>query len=87
MEKKEKKEAVAEAPISVAGVAIIPVTRVSVNCWRSKHGASFFGFKHPTSIVVVSPTARWAVGTDGESIPLEKLIQEVPDIKEKLESL
>ncbi len=82
----EKKEIVLGDPISVAGITLIPVTKVSVNCWRGKHGASFFGFKHPTSIVMVSPTTRWALGIEGESISLDQLMQEVPDIKEKLES-
>jgi len=83
----EKKEVVAGDPISISKVTLIPVTKVWANYWRGKHGTSFFGFKHPTYIVVVSPTATWAIGIDGESIPLEKLMQEVPDLKEKLDSL
>jgi len=81
-----KKEVVVDNPVAVAGVTLIPVTRVSLNCQRGSHGISFFGVKRPVSVVIASPSAKRAFRITGEEISLDQLVQEVPSIKEVVEA-
>ena len=81
----EKKEVRIENSVAVAGVTVIPVTKVSLNYWRSNSSISFFGVKQLVSVVVVSPLAKKAFRITGEEVSLDQLIQEVPGIKEILE--
>ncbi len=83
----EKEEVEIGSPVVLAGVILIPVTRTSLNSWGGKRGVSFFGFKKPVTVVVVSPTGKRALRTTGEAVPLDQLIQEVPRIKEVLEGI
>ncbi len=83
----EKEEIRIEAPFAVAGVTLVPIVKTSVNYWHSKGRLSFFGTKQPVSIVVISPQAKKAFHINGEEIPLDQLINEVPGIKEVLEEL
>ncbi len=77
-----KKEVAVGHPVAVAGVTLIPVTRVSLNCQGGSYGISFFGLKQPVSVVVASPSAKRAFRITGEEISLEQLIEEVPSIRE-----
>lgn len=83
----EKEEISIEAPVAVAGLTLIPVVKTSLNCWHRKGWFSFFGTKQPVSVVVVSPQARRAFRIDGEEIPLDQLMKEVPGLKETLERI
>ena len=83
----EKKEAVIANPIAVGAVTLIPVAEVSLNCWRSGGGISFFGAKQPVSVIVVSPAAKRAFRITGEEVQLDQLIREVPGMKEILEGI
>ena len=83
----EKKEVAIGSPVAVAGVTLIPVTKVSLNSWRGKRGVSFFGFKQPVTVIVVSPTEKRAFRATGEEVPLDQLIQEAPSIKEILAAI
>lgn len=83
----EKKEVEIGNPVTVAGVTLIPVIKVSLNYWRSNGSVSFFGVKQPIGLVVVSSSARRAFRITGEEVPLDQLIQEVPRIKEVLEGI
>lgn len=80
----EEKKIAAEPPIKVAGVTLIPVTRVSLRYWSAKGGVSFLGVKQPMAVVVVSPSAKRAFRITGEEISLEELIKEAPNLKEML---
>ena len=80
----EKKEVEIGNPVTVAGITLIPVARVSLHCWQSSHHFSFFGIKQPIAVAVVSPGASKAFRITGEEISLAQLIQEVPEIKERL---
>ena len=82
MEKKE--EVVIETPVTAGGVTLIPLARVSLNCWHGNRGVSYFGVKQPTDVVVVYPSGKRAFRITGEEVSLDRLIQEVPDIKEAL---
>jgi len=83
----EKKEVKIGNPVTVAGVTLIPVVKVSLNYWRGNGSVSFFGAKQPIGVVVVSPSAKRAFRITGEEVPLDQLIQEVPGIKEVLEGI
>ncbi len=83
----KKKEVNIAKPVTVAGVTLIPVTRVSLNYWHGYGGLSFLGSKQPLGVVIVSPSTRRAFRITGEEISLDQLTQEVPDIREALEEI
>ncbi|MBA7668113.1 hypothetical protein ES703_76217 [subsurface metagenome] len=83
----EKKEVEIGNPVTVAGVTLIPVIKVSLSYWRRNGSLSFFGAKQPIGVVVVSPSAKRAFRITGEEVPLDQFIQEVPGIKEVLEGI
>ena len=78
----ETKEAVINNPVTIAGVTLIPIVRVSQSYWHGNSGISFIGFKQPVSVVVISPSVKKAFRVTGEEVPLDQLIQEVPGVKE-----
>ena len=80
----EKKEVEIGSPVTVAGVTLIPVIKVSLNYWRRNGSLSFFGVKQPIGMVVVSPSGKRAFRITGEEVPLDQFIQEAPRIKEVL---
>ena len=80
----EKKEVGIGNPVAIAGVTLIPVTKVSLNYWHSNSGILFFGVKRPVGVIVVSPSEKRAFRISGEEVSLDELIQEVPGIKEIL---
>ena len=82
MEKKEEIEI--GNPVAIAGVTLIPVTKVSLNYWRSNRGISFLSIKQPLSVIVVSPSEKRAFRITGEKVSLDELIQEVPGMQETL---
>lgn len=81
----EEKKVAADDPVSIAGVTLIPVTRVSLHHWSIKGGASFLGIKQPVAVVVVSQSTKKAFRITGEEVSLEELIKEAPNLKEILE--
>ncbi|MFC1932317.1 hypothetical protein ACFLXU_01635 [Chloroflexota bacterium] len=83
----EKEEIKIEAPFDAAGVTLVPIVKTSLSYWQGKRCLSFFGTKHPVSMIVVSPQAKKAFRINGEEISLEQLIKEAPGIKEILEGL
>ena len=83
----EREEVGTDNPVLVAGVTVIPVTKVSLNCQRHGGGVSLFGLKQPVSVVVASPSQKRAFRITGEEIPLDQLIQEVPAAKEAVEGI
>ncbi|MBA7695080.1 hypothetical protein ES703_103701 [subsurface metagenome] len=83
----EKEEIRIEAPVTVAGVTLIPVVKASLSCWHRKGRLSFLSTTQPISVVVVSPQARRAFRINGEEVSLDQLTKEVPGIKEILDSI
>ena len=47
----EREEVGTDNPVLVAGVTVIPVTKVSLNCQHHGGGVSLFGLKQPVSVV------------------------------------
>ncbi len=73
-------------PISVKGITIIPVVKLSLH-YSFTAGISIFSTKQPIAAVMVSLSQKKAFKISGEEMPLEQLIQEVPQIKETLERI
>ena len=74
-------------PVKVAQITLIPVVEVSLNSWSDKNRCSCFGTKQPLSLVVVSLLGKRAFRITGEEIPLDKLLEETPSIREALEAI
>ena len=83
----ETKEIKADSPVTIAGVTLIPITKVSLNCQGCRGGVSFFGVKYPVDIVLVTSSAKRAFRITGEEVPLDQLIQEVPSMREVVEAV
>ncbi len=83
----EKKEVTIINPVTVAGVTIIPVSKVTINHWHSRQGIAFYGSAEPESIIIVTPSAKRAFHITGEEITFDQLAQEIPDIRETLEEI
>ena len=77
----EEKKIDINEPISVAGLTLIPVVKISTNLWSTRMGEAFLAIKHPVAIVVASPQAKRAYRITGEEVSLEELMQEVPGLK------
>ncbi len=80
----EREEIRIEAPVTVAGVNLIPIVKVSLNYWHRKGSFSLFGNKQPVNIIVISPLGTRAFRINGEEVSLDQLMEEVPGIKETL---
>ena len=80
----EKKEITIVNPVTVAGLTLIPVSKVTTSCWHGKRGIAFSGSKQPVSIVIVSPSMKRAFRITGEEIDLEELVREFPAMAERL---
>lgn len=80
----EKKEVTIVNPVTVAGLTLIPVSKVTINCWHGKRGFAFSGSMQPDSIIIVTPSAKRAFRITGEEINFDQLVKEVPEISKKL---
>ena len=80
----DRKEVSIEKPLAVNGVTLIPIVEVSLNYRRGKGSISFFGIKQPIAVVVVSPSSRTAFRISGEEVPLDQLMQEIPNLRQIL---
>ena len=76
-----------ENPVTVAGVTLVPVTRVLSHHWCREHIFSCFDIKQPVGVVVGSPSGKKAFRLTGEEISLDQLVTEYPDIKEAVEKI
>ena len=83
----EQKEIEIGTPIVVAGITLIPVSKVSVNYWHANGAVSSLGVKQPVGVVVASLSGKRAYRITGKEIPLDQFVQEVPEIKEVLEGI
>ncbi len=80
----KKKEVAVESPVYTAAGVLIPVVMTSLHYQQVDGTVSLVGFKRPTNIVLLTPTARRAFRTTGEEVSLEQLILEVPELEETL---
>jgi hypothetical protein len=83
----EKKEIVAESPVTIAGVTLVPVAEITSNHVEVRSGMIFFGNKKPVYLMVVSPSEKRAFRITGEEMPLAQLLKEVPSLRDIVEQL
>ena len=83
----ERQEVIADHPVAVAGVTLIPGVKVSLKHWRGSGNISCFGAKQLVSVIVVSPSGKMAFRVTGEEVTVDQVIQEVPSLKEILERI
>ena len=81
----EKKEITTVNPVSVGGINIIPVSRVTLGSRRGKKYVTFSGTKQPDAIIVVTPSGKKAFRITGEELTLDRLEAEFPGMINKLE--
>ena len=82
----EKKTIAIGNPVSVRGLTLIPVIQVSLNSWRGRRGASYFGIKQPMAVVIASPAVNKAFRITGEEFSIDQLRQEVPELTDMLQA-
>jgi hypothetical protein len=75
---------VAESPVVVDGNTLVPIVEVSLQHWCDKRGTTFFGWKIPTAVVVISRTEEKALRMTGEEVPLAELSAKVEGMEEVL---
>ncbi len=76
----EKKEITFTNLVTVAGLSLITVSRVKIECLHSKRGIAFWGSKQPDSIIITTPSAKRAFRITGEEVSLDQLVREIPDL-------
>jgi hypothetical protein len=81
----EKKTVTISSPIIIAGITLILITKLSLNCQSGGSNIFFSGVKQPTNIVVASPSIKKAFEITGKEIPLNQLMQETPGLARMLE--
>jgi pyruvate/2-oxoglutarate dehydrogenase complex dihydrolipoamide acyltransferase (E2) component len=81
----EKKKITISSPMAIAGITLILVIKLSLNCQGAGSNIFFSGLKQPVNVVVASPSTKKAFNIDGDEIPIDPLLQEVPDLAGMLE--
>ncbi|OGN90692.1 MAG: hypothetical protein A2Z70_04440 [Chloroflexi bacterium RBG_13_48_17] len=80
-----EKKITISSPVAIAGVTLILVIKVSVNCQGAGSNIFFSGVKQPVNVVVAAPSTKKAFNIDGDEIPIGPLLEEVPDLAGMLE--
>jgi hypothetical protein len=81
----EKKKVIIAGPMAIAGITLILVIKLSLNCQPAGSSIFFSGIKQPINVVVASPPTKKAFDVNGDEIPIGLLLQEVPDLAGMLE--
>lgn len=82
-----ERKLVADRPVTIAGITLVPVIKLLLDCRYIGGSLICSGTKEPFSIVLVSESTKRAFNVCGEEIPLDQLLQQVPAVKEVLENL
>jgi len=77
----EKKQRVIDNPITVDGITIIPIVHILLNSYIHSDGAFMFGRKQPDAIIVVSPAGKRAFRITGEEVPLDQIVDDIPELE------
>ena len=64
----------------MAGISLILVVKLSVNCQPAGGSLFFSGMKQPVSLVVSSESSRKAFDIKGEEVAISTLLEETPDL-------
>jgi len=81
----EKKKIIISSPVAIAGITLILVIKLSLNCQPGGSSIFFSGLKQPVNVVMASPSTKKAFDIKGEEIPIGPLLQEVPGLAGMLE--
>jgi uncharacterized spore protein YtfJ len=81
----EKKKVIISNPIAAAGITLILVIKLSVSCQPAGSSIVFSGVKQPISLVVTSASDKKAFDIEGREFPIDKLVQETPELARVLE--
>lgn len=74
-------------PMAITGITLILVIKLSLNCQPGGSSIFFSGNKQPINVVVASPSTKKAFDIEGDEIPIDPLLQEVPDLAVMLEKV
>jgi uncharacterized spore protein YtfJ len=78
----EEKKIIADSPVEVSGIKIIPVVQVTTHCFSKKKRVSSFCSKKPLFVVIVQKSDINAFNMDGSQVEIEKLIEAMPELEE-----
>ena len=73
------------SPIAVAGITLILVVKLSVNCQPVGSNIFLSGVKQPVSLVVTSASEKKAFDIEGKEYPISTFLQETPGLGSLLE--
>ena len=82
----EIEKVIAGEHITVGETTLLPIIRTSVSCRGVNRGVVCAGFKNLVGIVAISPEWKCAINVDGEEVAVEQYAEQVPEVKELLES-
>ncbi len=84
----EKKKATLEEPVTVNGRTLIPIVQTTITGWPNQGSVSFFSFKKPLYILVLSAgLPLTAMSTTGEPASIDEIVAKFPELKEKIQQL
>jgi len=81
----EKKKVIVAGPMAIAGITLILVVKLSMNCQLAGGNIFFSGLKQPVGLVVTSPSAKKAFDINGEEVPVSTLVHQTPGLRSVLE--
>jgi len=73
--------------ITVGEITLLPVIRTCVSCQNVSSGIVCSGSKNVVGIVAVSPKWKRAINVAGEEVPVSQYMEQVPELKELLQSM
>jgi len=73
--------------ITVGEITLLPITQTSISCQTVNSGIICSGSKNLLGIVVISPKWKGAINVAGEEVPVAQYMEQVPEIKELLQSM
>ena len=76
----EKQELKIENPATVNGVTVIPVVNILRKQICQKNSAYIYVEKKPVAVIVLRLHGYSAYGANGEEIPLQELLRELPEL-------
>lgn len=81
----EKSVVSLDKPISLRGLTIVPVVKLSTH-YSFAAGIAVMSTRQPIAAVIISPSQKKALRITGEEISLEQLAAEFPTLTEPLEN-
>ena len=83
----EKEKVSAGQRITVGEITLLPIMRTFLYCRNVDGRIVYSGSKNLIGIVVVSPKGKRAINLDGEEIPVDQYLEQVPEITELIQSI